>query len=255
MHRKKKSLGQHFLHDQNIIRKIVSLIAPKNLEHLVEIGPGGGALTAKLLPLVNSLDVIELDKEVIPSLEKNCGYSSKLRVHLADVLKIDFRQFQAPIRLVGNLPYNISTPLLFYLSKNIVLIQDMHFMLQKEVAERIAALPGTKTYGRLSVMFQYYCETKLLLYIGSGAFSPAPKVDSIFIKFIPRKSRLVTVHSESNLSNVVRSAFNQRRKTLLNSLKSYITARQLENLGIDPKLRPEQLTVDEFVQISNELEL
>ncbi len=253
MHRKKKALGQHFLHDQNIIRQIVALIAPKDQEHLVEIGPGGGALTAKLLPLVNSLDVIELDKEVVPTLEKNCGYSSQLHIYLADVLEFDFTKFREPIRLVGNLPYNISTPLLFYLLKSIAAIQDMHFMLQKEVAERIVARPGTKIYGRLSVMLQYYFETKLLLHIGAGAFSPAPKVESAFIRFIPRKSRLVVANDELNLSDVVRLAFNQRRKTIANSVKNKITIAELENLGINPKLRPEQLTVDEFVKISNEL--
>ena len=252
--RKKKSLGQHFLHDQNVIRQIVALVAPKEQEYLIEIGPGSGALTSKLLPLVNALDVIELDRDVIPILKKNCDYSPKLHVHIADILKVDFSQFQPPLRLVGNLPYNISTPLLFLLIKNIILIQDMHFMLQKEVAERIAAPPGSKAYGRLSVMIQYFCEPKLLLQIGSGAFSPAPKVDSAFIRLIPRKFRSLVAYDEDNLSNIVRLAFNQRRKTISNSLKKCVTAVQLEKLGINPTLRPERLAVDQFVLISNELQ-
>jgi len=254
--RKKKSLGQHFLHDQNILRKIVELIAPNPHDNLIEIGPGAGALTTKLLPLVNSLDVIELDQDIIPELEKNCGHNQKLRVHLIDVLQVDFTQFKAPIRLVGNLPYNISTPLLFHLIKNIKiaatypLIKDMHFMLQKEVAERITASPGSKIYGRLSVMLQYYCEVKLLLHIGSGAFFPAPKVASAFIRLIPRKNPAVIASDENKFSDIVRDAFNQRRKTIANSLKPYLTASQLEQIGINPELRPEQLSVEEFVKIT-----
>ena len=240
------------MHDPNIIRQIVTFIAPQESEHLVEIGPGGGALTAKILPYVKTLEVIELDKDVIPILEKTCDYSSKLHIYITDVLQVDFTKFHAPIRLVGNLPYNISTPLLFYLLKNIALIQDMHFMLQKEVAERIIAKPGTKIYGRLSVMLQYHYETKLLLHIGSGAFSPAPKVTSAFIRFVPRKSQAIVAYDENNLNKIVRLAFGQRRKTILNTLKGHISVEQLEHLGINPKLRPEQLSVDEFVRISNE---
>jgi len=249
--RKKKSLGQHFLRDQNILRKIVELIAPNSNDNLIEIGPGAGALTTKLLPLVDSLDAIELDKDVIPDLERNCHHDKKLHIHLADVLRVDFTQFKAPIRLVGNLPYNISTPLLFHLIKNINLIKDMHFMLQKEVAERIAASPGSKIYGRLSVMMQYYCEVELLLYIGSGAFSPAPKVASAFIRLIPRKNNPIIASDENKLSDIVRDAFNHRRKTIANGLKKYLTPSQLEKIGINPGLRPEQLSVDEFVRIAN----
>lgn len=249
--RKKKFLGQHFLHEQNIIRQIVNLIVPKVEESLIEIGPGAGALTTKLLPLVKTLDVIELDQEIIPILEKNCLYSPKLQIHLADVLQVDFTNFPAPLRLVGNLPYNISTPLLFLLLKNIHLIKDMHFMLQKEVGERMVATPGTKTYGRLSVMLQYYCEIKLLLCIGSGAFSPAPKVDSVFMRLVPRTSPTITASNLEQLSMIVRFAFGKRRKTIANSLKPYITPLQLQTLGIDPSSRPEQLSVEQFALICN----
>ena len=248
---KKKRLGQHFLHDQNIIDQIIDFIAPKKPDNLIEIGPGAGALTTKLLPLVNKLDVIELDKEIIPILEKNCDHSKKLHVHFEDVLKTDFTKFKTPLRLVGNLPYNISTPLLFHAIKNIAAIKDMHFMLQKEVAERIVAGPGSKTYGRLSVMLQYYCGTKILLKIGSEAFSPPPKVESAFIRLIPHKKLAVKALDEKRFADIVRDAFGQRRKTIANSLKKYITAEQLEKSGINPTLRPEQLSVKEFVLISN----
>jgi len=246
---KKKSLGQHFLHDQYIIQKIIKAIMPQPIDHIIEIGPGAGVLTTKLLS-TNSLDVIEVDQEIIPILEKNCDYAPNLHIHTQDVLKVDFTQFQAPMRIVGNLPYNISTPLLFHLIKNIGLTKDWHFMLQKEVADRIVATPGSKTYGRLSVMLQYYCETKILFQIGSGAFSPPPKVDSAFVRFLPRKYHIVTL-DENKLSEIVRQAFSQRRKTITNSLKHYFTTKQLTTLGIDPKSRPEQLSVDKFVLLSN----
>lgn len=248
---KKKYLGQHFLHDSRILEQIVGLIAPEPCDHLVEIGPGEGALTTRLLPLVHSIDVIELDRDVIPRLEKNCKNSEKLHIYIDDVLQVDFTRFLLPLRLVGNLPYNISTPLLFKAIKSINSIKDMHFMLQKEVAERIAALPGSKTYGRLSVMLQYYCEVELLLHVGSGAFSPPPKVDSVFIRLIPRKFYSVVAQDENLLSAIVREAFCQRRKMIINGLKKYVTASQLEKIGINPMLRPEQLKVDEFVRISN----
>ncbi|MBU0744024.1 MAG: 16S rRNA (adenine(1518)-N(6)/adenine(1519)-N(6))-dimethyltransferase RsmA [Gammaproteobacteria bacterium] len=250
---KKKSLGQHFLHDQNIINQIIKLVAPKPSDNLIEIGPGAGALTTKLLPLVESLDVIEFDQRIIPTLEKNCSYSPKLHIYNKDVLKFDFSQLSPPLRLVGNLPYNISTPLLFYLLKNINMIKDMYFMLQKEVAERIAAPPGSKTYGRLGVMLQYYCETNLLLHIGSGAFSPPPKVSSAFIRLTPRKNHKIIALDKEKFSEIVRFAFGQRRKTIANSLKKLISASQLEEIGINPISRPEQLSVDEFVLISNKI--
>jgi len=247
----KKFLGQHFLHDPRILERIVSLIASEPSDHLVEIGPGEGALTARLLPLVHSMDVIELDRDVIPKLKNNCHNSENLRICMGNVLQVDFAQFTQPLRLVGNLPYNISTPLLFKAIENINLIKDMHFMLQKEVAERIVAFPCSKIYGRLSVMVQYYCEVELLLHVGSGAFSPPPKVDSAFIRLIPRKSYSIVAQDKKLLCEIVRAAFCQRRKIISNGLKKYIIASQLEEIGINPMLRPEQLRVNEFVLISN----
>lgn len=229
----------------------MSLIAPELSDCLVEIGPGEGALTSRLLPLLRFINVIELDGDVIPRLKNNCNNSENLHVYMGDVLQVDFTQFPKPFRLVGNLPYNISTPLLFKAIEYSNLIKDMHFMLQKEVAERIVASPGSKIYGRLSVMVQYYCEVKLLLNVGSGAFSPPPKVDSAFIRLIPRKNYLVMAQDEKLLCEVVRAAFCQRRKTISNGLKKYIAATQLEEVGVNSKSRPEQLQVNEFVLISN----
>lgn len=251
--RHKKFLGQHFLHDPRILEQIVSLIAPGPFDHIVEIGPGEGALTARLLPLVHSMDVIELDGDVISKLKNNCNNSENLRICLGDVLQIDFTQFAKPLRLVGNLPYNISTPLLFKAIESISLIKDMHFMLQKEVAERIVASVGSKIYGRLSVMVQYYCKVELLLHVGSGAFFPPPKVSSAFIRLIPRSTYSIAAQDERLLGEIVCAAFCQRRKIISNGLKKYIVASQLEEIGIDPMLRPEQLRVDEFVRISNKL--
>jgi 16S rRNA (adenine1518-N6/adenine1519-N6)-dimethyltransferase len=248
---RKKFLGQHFLHDPKVLERIVRLIAPGLSDHLIEIGPGEGALTARLLPLVYSMDVIELDRDVIPRLKNNCNNSNNLHIYMGDVLHIDFAQFQKPLRLVGNLPYNISTPLLFKAIEGINLIKDMHFMLQKEVAERIVAPSGSKIYGRLSVMVQYYCEVELLLNVGSGAFSPPPKVDSAFIRLIPRKSYSVMAQNEKLLGEIVRAAFCQRRKIISNGLKKYVVASQLEEISINPMLRPEQLQINEFVLISN----
>ncbi|MDR1012631.1 MAG: 16S rRNA (adenine(1518)-N(6)/adenine(1519)-N(6))-dimethyltransferase RsmA [Coxiellaceae bacterium] len=250
---KKKSLGQHFLHDQNIIKKIIRVIFPKLSDNLIEIGPGEGALTTKLLPLVTSLNVIEIDKRITPILEKNCNFASNLHIYINDVLRFDFTQFKQQLRLIGNLPYNISTPLLFYLIKNISVIEDMHFMLQKEIAKRIIATPGSKVYGRLSVILQYYCNITLLFKIGNGAFSPPPKVDSVFVKFEPRKHHDKVVLDENKFSEIVRLAFNQRRKTIANNLKQHLTISQLEKIVIKPGLRPEQLSINDFITISNYL--
>lgn len=247
----KKSLGQHFLYDLNVIEQIIGFISPQDGDHIVEVGPGAGALTTKLLPSIHSLDVIELDQEVIPQLEKNCNNLGKLNIHVADVLRVDFSKFKTPLRLVGNLPYNISTPLLFKMIDNIGLIKDLHFMLQKEVADRIAAVPGTKIYGRLSVMIQYYYTTTVLFYIGPKAFFPQPKVDSAFIRLIPRKNYSIVAQDKKVFSDIVREAFCYRRKTVGNSLKKYFTVVQLREIGIDPNLRPEQLHVDDFVRMSN----
>ena len=249
--RPKKSLGQHFLHDLKVLAQIVHFIAPQFSDSLVEIGPGTGTLTTKLLPLVNSMEVIEIDRLIIPKLKQQCKNRENLHIYIADVLSMDFAQLGAPLRLVGNLPYNISTPLLFKTIENIDLIQDLHFMVQKEVAERIAALPGTKNYGRLSVMLQYYYTIELLCYVGPRAFFPPPKVSSAFIRLVPRKYH--AVQDKKLFKEIVQTTFGQRRKMLANSLKKLAPITQLVKIGIDPTLRPEQLTVDDFILLSNKL--
>lgn len=254
MHRKR--FGQNFLHDQNIIGKIITAIAPKEHEHIVEIGPGLGALTTKLLPLAKTMDAIELDRDLIPKLQHACRDLGELKIHQGDVLKFDFATLSNKhlLRLVGNLPYNISTPLLLHVLKQIEYIQDMHFMLQKEVAERIAATSGTKDYGRLTVMVQYFCQVQMLFTVPPTAFYPVPKVDSAVVRLIPHEKIALPAKNIDNLEKLVKQAFSQRRKTLRNTLKGLITVAQLEQLNIDPQLRAERLTVGEFVKLSNLLD-
>jgi 16S rRNA (adenine1518-N6/adenine1519-N6)-dimethyltransferase len=254
----KRRFGQNFLQDQNIVKKIITAIAPKKGQHMVEIGPGLGALTRELLPILKVMEVIELDRDLIPKLQNACTNLGQLNIHQADVLQFDFKKLlratrRAPgqLRIVGNLPYNISTPLIFHLLKQIDCISDMHFMLQQEVVDRLAAQPGSKTYGRLSVMVQYFCQVTKLFTVPPGAFYPAPKVYSAFVRLIPHKKISLPVTDSDMLEKVVKQAFNQRRKTIQNSLKKLISSEQLINLNINPKLRPEQLTVEDFVKICN----
>jgi 16S rRNA (adenine1518-N6/adenine1519-N6)-dimethyltransferase len=253
-HIAKKRFGQNFLHDQNIVQKIIAVIAPKKGEHVVEIGPGLGALTRQLLPILTSMDVIEIDRDVIPKLQNTCAGLGQLNIHQADVLKFDFKKLGVTLRVVGNLPYNISTPLIFHLLDQIEYISDMHFMLQKEVADRLAAQPGTKIYGRLSVMVQYFCQVTKLFVVPPGAFYPVPKVYSAFVRLTPHKKISVPVKDIATLENIVKLAFNQRRKTIQNSLKTLISGEELINLNINPKLRPEQLSVEDYVKICRHMQ-
>lgn len=252
-HQAKKSFGQNFLSDEFIIEQIVRLIDPKPEDHLVEIGPGFGAITLPLLPLVAKIDAIELDRDVIPLLKKKSEGKGDLVIHQQDALTFDLNTLSSvdrSLRVVGNLPYNISTPLLFHLFSQKNLILDMHFMLQKEVAERLIARPGTKQYGRLSIMTQYHCEIEALLSVPPIAFRPPPKVDSTFIRLIPIEPTLLA-NDLCKLELIVKQAFTQRRKTLHNCLKTLVTKEQLMALGIDPNIRPEELSVDNFVKLSN----
>lgn len=249
-HRHKKRLGQHFLHDPSLIRKIVQAVAPKPGQHLVEIGPGEGAITLPLLRETGRLTVIELDRDLIPRIEAAAASSGELAVLQADVLKVDFTLLSQgkKIRLVGNLPYNISSPILFHCLDHANAISDMHFMLQHEVVERMAAGHGSKVYGRLSVMLQLVCHIEPLFGVPPGAFKPPPKVDSAVVRMTPLPTR-----PEANLATierVVRHAFAQRRKTLGNALRGVATARQLAAAGIDPRLRAEQVPPSGFVAIA-----
>ena len=251
----RKRFGQNFLQDREIIRKIAQVIYPQKSDKLVEIGPGLGALTLELLPLVDSLDVIEFDRDIIPKLKENAAqYADILHVHQADVLQFDFASLYLndnKLRIVGNLPYNISSPILFHALKFISIIKDIHIMLQQEVAERIVASPGGKDYGRLSVMVQYHCRGEMLFNISPKAFFPEPKVNSSFIRLTPLEKKAFLAKNFIVFETIVREAFNHRRKTIRNSLKNIISESDLELLGIDSNRRPEELSVDDFVRISN----
>lgn len=251
-HQAKKRFGQNFLIDENIIQRIVHLINPLATQNILEIGPGLGALTQELLKRAEKISVIELDKEIIPKLKFNCDGLGELKIHQQDALKMDFKQLakDKPIRIIGNLPYNISTPLLFHLFKFLPQIKDMHFMLQKEVVERMVAKPGNKTYGRLSVMTQYFCDAELLFIVPPEAFHPAPKVESAIVRLIP-KQPMIKVENFSIFENLVVQAFNQRRKTIRNVWKSLITEEDLQSLAIQSSLRPENLSLQDFMRVAN----
>ena len=253
--RPRKRFGQHFLEDQTVIEKIIYSIRPLKEDQLVEIGPGLGALTFALLPLLAKLDVVELDRDLVPILEKKSHAFGRLHVHQADALDFDFTQLTHlphSLRVVGNLPYNISTPLLFHLLTQLAAIKDMHFMLQKEVVDRIAAPAGSRVYGRLSVMIQYHCETQIVFTVPPDAFKPPPRVMSAILRLIPREPRL-RVNDISVFAEVVKLAFNQRRKMLQNSLAPLLSAQALQALDVNPQTRPEQMTVDDFVRVANSL--
>ncbi len=253
-HKARKRFGQNFLHDPGVIRRIVSAVAPSPGQRLVEIGPGQGAITKELLKVAGRLDAVELDRDLIVPLARMCGDLGELQIHCADALKFDFHQLVEEgqsLRVIGNLPYNISTPILFHLLDQLDCIQDMHFMLQKEVVDRMAAEAGSKAYGRLSVMLQLKCDVMPLFDIGPGAFKPAPKVSSAFVRLQPHPKPVVQIDDYAVFSQVVTQAFAQRRKTLRNSLRELIDADAMQALGIDPVIRAERLTLDEFAALAN----
>jgi 16S rRNA (adenine1518-N6/adenine1519-N6)-dimethyltransferase len=254
-HVARKRFGQNFLHDPSIIGRIITAIRPRPADHLIEIGPGLGALTEELLEGAGALEAVELDRDLIPVLRtKFFMYGDKFQIHEADALKFDFSSLQnddRPLRVVGNLPYNISTPLIFHLLSFSGLISDMHFMLQKEVVERLAAQAGDSAYGRLGIMAQYYCRVEKLFLVPPGAFNPPPKVDSAIVRLTPYTELPLKAEDTELLQEVVRIAFGQRRKTLRNNLKPLISGEQLEAIGIDPGLRPEKLELADFVKIAD----
>jgi len=257
IHTPRKRFGQNFLHDHNIIYNIISSIQAKPDEHWVEIGPGQGALTEPLLRQGLRLDVVELDRDLVVLLKVKFGQNDHLKIHSADALKFDFSalvETNEKLRIIGNLPYNISTPLMFHLLKYATCIQDMHFMLQKEVVDRICAAPGSKKYGRLSVMMQYYCATELLFDVPPESFDPAPKVMSAIVRLVPHQQPPVVVNDIGMLNRVVTQAFSQRRKTLRNSLKKLIEEDAIASLNIDPTLRAEALSLSDFAKLSNLLQ-
>ncbi|MFT6464660.1 16S rRNA (adenine(1518)-N(6)/adenine(1519)-N(6))-dimethyltransferase RsmA [Halopseudomonas sp.] len=255
-HRARKRFGQNFLHDAGVINRILRAVSPKEGQRLVEIGPGQGAITEGLLASGTQLDVVELDHDLHPLLLARFGASPQFTLHKGDALKFDFRALAETgqkLRIVGNLPYNISTPLMFHLIAQSDCVADMHFMLQKEVVQRLAAGAGMNHYGRLGIMVQYHCQVEHLFDVGSGAFSPAPKVDSAIVRLTPHAELPHPADDVGMLELVVREAFNQRRKTLRNTLKSLIDAESIEAEGIDPTLRPEQIDLAGFVRLANRL--
>jgi len=253
-HKARKRFGQNFLHDPGVIEKIVRSINPKPDDAIVEIGPGLGAITEEILAVNPRLQVVELDRDLIPVLRTKFFNYPEFRIHEADALSFDFSQLVVdgrPLRIVGNLPYNISTPLIFHLLAQSGVVQDMHFMLQKEVVQRLAATPGDNNYGRLGIMAQYFCKVQPLFEVGPGAFRPAPKVDSAIVRLVPHKELPHPAKNLKTLQAVVRTAFNARRKTLRKALAALMTVEQLQSVGINDGLRPENLSLADYVKIAD----
>ena len=248
MHLKKK-LGQHFLVDQNIINKLIKNISPNEKDSIIEIGPGDGALTKSILPYVKNICLIEKDEGLINDLDFILKSYKSSKVINQDVLEFDFNIFERPFRVIGNLPYNISTEIIFKMCKvdNVI---DIHFMLQKEVVDRIVSKPNTKVYGRLSVMAQAYFNPKKLFDISENVFVPKPKVKSSFLRLLPRKSIFIDNKHEEIFYNIVKSSFEGRRKMIRQSLSKYLSDNDYNNFNINPKLRAENLTVNDYLLIS-----
>lgn len=253
-HRARKRFGQNFLNDDMIIDKIVTAIDPKPADNLVEIGPGLGAITEPVVDLSEKLTVVELDKDLAERLIKHPFMGSKLTVHQGDAMKFDFASLikdGEKLKIFGNLPYNVSTPLLFHLFEFADHVEHMHFMLQKEVVKRMVANPDSKAFGRLSVMTQYYCNAMPVIEVPPECFKPAPKVDSAVIRLIPKKPEQRSAKSSKILNTVCLEAFNQRRKTLRNSLSNLLTSEEMAEIGIDATKRAENLSLSQFIDIAN----
>ena len=250
LHRPRRRFGQNFLADRSYVARIVQALNPGPEDLVVEIGPGRGAVTAPLLERVHVLHVVEIDRDLSAHLSAQFS-PDRLFVHQGDALSFDFGALGADLRLVGNLPYNISSPLLFHIARFAASVRDCHFMLQREVVDRMAAAPGSKSYGRLSVMLQYRFRVEKLFNVPAGAFRPMPKVDSAFVRLVPHARLPVAALDEARLAEVVAAAFSQRRKTVRNALAAYADADQLSGLGIDPRLRPEDLSLEDFIRLAN----
>ena len=249
----KKHLGQNFLHDRGVIERILLAIDPRPGDRIVEIGPGQGALTLPLLDRHGSVTAIEFDRDLLEPLATAAAAHGELTLVHADVLDVDFTALagDGQLRLAGNLPYNLSSPILFHALEHAGAIRDMHFMLQKEVVERMGAAPGGKVYGRLSVMLQAWCTVTPLFSVGPGAFRPAPKVDSAVVRLVPKPADDVGIEDPARFAAVVRAAFGQRRKTLRNALSAVASPERIEAAGLDPGMRAEQVDVAGFVRLAN----
>jgi 16S rRNA (adenine1518-N6/adenine1519-N6)-dimethyltransferase len=253
-HLAKKRFGQNFLTDQSIISSLIDAISPKVDDLLVEIGPGLGALTKPLMQKLKLLHVVELDRDICAWMVKDYAkqYAElSIIIHNVDALKYDFTSLGKNLRVTGNLPYNISTPILFHLLDNLAHISDMHFMLQKEVVERMVAMPSTPAYGRLSVMLQYHLHMEYLITVPPEAFEPAPKVESAFVRCVPHETLPFVAKDTALFAKVVMAAFGQRRKTIRNTLKDFLNDDDFALLSLNPQLRAENLSVKNFVEISN----
>ncbi|MEW6990228.1 16S rRNA (adenine(1518)-N(6)/adenine(1519)-N(6))-dimethyltransferase RsmA [Colwelliaceae bacterium 6441] len=253
-HQAKKRFGQNFLHNDAIISQIVDAINPEPNENLVEIGPGLGALTEPVIERAGDISVVELDRDLAHRLRHHPFIAKHLTIYEQDALKFDFASLSKedkPLRIFGNLPYNISTPLIFHLLTFKDKVKDMHFMLQKEVVERMAAGHNCKAFGRLSIMTQYQCQVMPVMEIGPEAFMPPPKVDSAIVRLIPHKTIKNPVKDIKALNQVCLTAFNQRRKTIRNSFKKLIPVEELIALGLDPTVRPENLALDDYIKLAN----
>lgn len=255
-HQPRKRFGQNFLTDPHIIDGIVRAIHPLPADTLVEIGPGLGAITEQLVDQVGQMAVVELDRDLIPHLRISFATRKNFHIYEGDALKFDFGRIcselgAAKLRIVGNLPYNISTPLLFHLLTFLPQVQDMHFMLQKEVVDRMAAGVGDGAYGRLGIMVQYYCQVEPLFQVPPTAFDPPPKVESAIVRLVPHAVPPVTTSSPEALAKLVAQAFSQRRKTVRNALKSVASDALLEQAGINPDYRPEQIALREYAKLND----
>ena len=249
-HTARKRFGQNFLQDSRIIADIIRAVRPQPADTVVEIGPGLGAITEPLAAKLDCLHVCEIDRDIIGYL-KTRPYAGKLVIHEGDVLQFDFASVPGRKKIVGNLPYNISTPLLFHLSRYADEVEDMHFMLQKEVVERMVAEPGSNDFGRLSVMLQYFFEMEKLLDVPPEAFSPAPKVDSAVVRLIPTKYRIGQAQDFEQFAALVKQAFHQRRKTIRNNLKGLADDNDLQAAGISPQERAEHIAPEKYVALAN----
>jgi 16S rRNA (adenine1518-N6/adenine1519-N6)-dimethyltransferase len=251
--RAKKRLGQHFLHDPAVIRRLVDTIRPQPGDTMVEIGGGPGALTIPLCDQLERLHVVEIDRELAAALPSRVSHPERLVVHEADALEFDFGALAAgprSLRVVGNLPYNISTPLLFHLLEFAAVIKDLHVMLQREVVERMTAAPGNKDYGRLTVMLALWARAERCFDIGPGAFTPPPRVWSTVVRIVPHAAPPFAVHDHARFARLVAQLFSMRRKTLGRSLKGWLTPEQIAAVGIDPKARPETLAPADFARLA-----
>lgn len=255
-HTARKRFGQNFLTDDSIIHRIIHAMSPRETDNIVEIGPGLGALTRPLLDYVDELDVVEIDRDLSARLPALARHGKTLRIHNLDALTMSLTDMTADetrVRIIGNLPYNISTPLIFHLLSQLELIQDMYFMLQKEVVCRMTAAPGSRDYGRLSVMLQYACTAEYLFTVPPSSFQPAPKVDSAIVRITPKDSIAHPVNDMNLFATVVKTAFSQRRKVIGNSLKKLASHEALTAAGIDPKARAEQIDVEAYVNLCNNM--